>query len=38
MMPKVGQKHYAYTAKGMKQAKAAAARTGKKIENKKKKW
>ena len=30
-MPKVGSKHYAYTPKGMKAAKAAAKRTGKKI-------
>ena len=31
VMPKVGGKHYAYTPKGMKAAKAAAKRTGKKI-------
>ena len=30
-MPKVGQKHYAYTAKGKAQAKAAAKRTGVKV-------
>ena len=30
-MPTVGGKKYAYTPKGVKQAKAAAKRTGKKI-------
>ena len=35
-MPKVGKKHYSYTAAGMKKAKAEAKRTGKKINKKKK--
>ena len=35
-MPKVGKKHYSYTAAGMKNAKAEAKRTGKKIKKKKK--
>ena len=30
-MPKVGTKHYAYTPKGQKAAKAAAERTGEKV-------
>jgi len=30
-MPKVGQKHYAYTAKGKAQAKTAAKRMGTKV-------
>lgn len=30
-MPKVGNKHYAYTAKGMAKAKAAAKKSGKKV-------
>lgn len=30
-MPKVGSKHYAYTAKGMAKAKAEAKKTGKKV-------
>ena len=30
-MPKVGSKHYAYTAKGKQQAKAAAKRMGTKV-------
>ncbi len=30
-MPKVGGKHYAYTPKGVKAAKAAAKKTGKKL-------
>jgi hypothetical protein len=37
VMPKVGKKDYAYTAKGLKQAKAAAARTGKPVRRKGKK-
>jgi hypothetical protein len=36
-MPKVGNKHYSYTSKGMKAAKKAAKRTGKKVSYKKKK-
>jgi len=36
-MPKVGSKHYAYTAKGMAQAKAEAKKTGKKVSYAKKK-
>jgi len=36
-MPKVGKKHYSYTKAGMKKAKAAAKRTGKKISYRKKK-
>jgi len=36
-MPKVGKKHYSYTAKGMKAAKAAAKKAGKKVSYKKKK-
>jgi hypothetical protein len=36
-MPKVGSKHYSYTAKGMAQAKAAAKKTGKKVQYGKKK-
>ena len=31
VMPKVGQKHYAYTAKGKAQAKTAAKRMGTKV-------
>ena len=30
-MPRLGNKHYAYTKKGRAQAKAAAKRTGKKV-------
>ena len=30
-MPKVGKKHYPYTAKGKSAAKAAAKRQGKKV-------
>jgi|TARA_R100001086_G_scaffold247272_1_gene181086 hypothetical protein len=30
-MPKVGDKHYAYTKKGQAQAKAAAKQSGKKV-------
>jgi hypothetical protein len=30
-MPKVGNKHYSYTAKGMAKAKAAAKKSGKKV-------
>lgn len=30
-MPKVGSKHYAYTAKGMAKAKAAAKKKGMKV-------
>jgi hypothetical protein len=36
-MPKVGRKNYSYTAKGMKAAKAAAKKAGKKVTYKKKK-
>ena len=36
-MPKVGNKHYSYTAKGMAQAKAAAKKAGKKVSYGKKK-
>ena len=35
-MPKVGKKHYPYTAKGKAAAKAASKRTGKKMTKKKK--
>jgi len=35
-MPKVGKKHYPYTTKGRKAAKAAAKRTGKKMTKKRK--
>jgi hypothetical protein len=35
-MPKVGGKHYSYTAKGRAAAKAASKRTGKKVTNSKK--
>ena len=38
MMPKVGDKHYAYTAKGKAAAKKAAKKAGKKVTNKKKKY
>jgi len=34
-MPKVGKKKFAYTAKGKKDAAAAAKKTGKKVVNKK---
>jgi hypothetical protein len=34
-MPKVGSKNYSYTAAGMTAAKKEAAKTGKKVENKK---
>ena len=34
-MPKVGNKHFAYTDKGKKAAKAEASKTGKKVEYKK---
>ena len=34
-MPKVGGKHYSYSAKGQKAANAAAKRTGQKITSKK---
>jgi hypothetical protein len=37
LMPKVGNKHYAYTKKGMAKAKAAAKKSGKKMTNAKKK-
>ena len=33
-MPKVGKKHFAYTDKGKKAAKAEAERTGKKVKKK----
>ena len=36
-MPKVGQKHYPYTAKGKAQAKAAATRKGTTVKYGKKK-
>ena len=32
-MPRVGSKHFAYTAKGQKKAAAEARRTGKKMKN-----
>ena len=35
-MPRVGSKHFAYTAKGKKAAAAEARRTGKKMTNGKK--
>ena len=35
-MPKVGKRHYPYTAKGKAAAKAASKRTGKKMTKKKK--
>ena len=35
-MPKVGKKHYAYTAKGMAKAKAAAKKKGMKVSYSKK--
>jgi hypothetical protein len=35
-MPRVGNKHYSYTAKGKAAAKAAAKRTGKKVTHAKK--
>tara|TARA_R100000808_G_C2113171_1_gene126642 strand:- start:474 stop:587 length:114 start_codon:yes stop_codon:yes gene_type:complete len=36
-MPKVGKKHYPYTPKGIKMAKLAAKKKGKKVSYKKKK-
>jgi hypothetical protein len=36
-MPTVGKRKYPYTTKGRRQAKAAAARTGSPVVNKKKK-
>jgi len=36
-MPKVGKTHYAYTPKGMAQAKAAAKKKGMKVQYSKKK-
>jgi|TARA_R100000900_G_scaffold131146_2_gene107314 hypothetical protein len=36
-MPKVGNKHYSYTKKGMAKAKAAAKKKGVKVSYKKKK-
>lgn len=36
-MPRVGKKHYPYTVKGKKAAKAASKRTGKKMTNTRKK-
>ncbi len=36
-MPKVGNKHYAYTPKGMAAAKKAAKKSGKKVNYRKKK-
>ena len=36
-MPKVGNKKFSYTSKGMKAAKAAAKKAGKKVTYKKKK-
>ncbi len=35
-MPKVGGKHFSYSAKGRKAAKSYAKKTGKKVTNKKK--
>ena len=35
VMPKVGKKHYSYTPAGMAAAKKEAAKTGKKVQNKK---
>ena len=35
-MPKVGKKHYSYTAKGRSAAKAHAKKTGQKVTRKKK--
>ena len=35
-MPRVGKKHYSYSAKGRAAAKAAAKRTGKKVTHAKK--
>tara|TARA_R100001143_G_scaffold46471_1_gene41526 strand:+ start:74 stop:184 length:111 start_codon:yes stop_codon:yes gene_type:complete len=35
-MPKVGKKHYPYTAKGRAAAKKAAKKTGRKVTRKKK--
>ena len=37
-MPMVGKKKYSYTKAGMKKAKAAAKKAGKKVSYKKKKW
>jgi hypothetical protein len=36
-MPKVGKKHFSYSKKGKKAAKAYAKKTGKKVKHKKKK-
>tara|TARA_R100001443_G_scaffold106923_1_gene116497 strand:- start:397 stop:510 length:114 start_codon:yes stop_codon:yes gene_type:complete len=36
-MPRVGNKHFSYSEKGMKAAKKYAKKTGKKIKKKKKK-
>jgi hypothetical protein len=33
-MPRVGDKHYAYTKKGQEQAKAAAKKSGKRVSHK----
>lgn len=33
-MPRVGSKHFPYTSKGRKQAKAAAKKSGKKVTHK----
>ena len=35
-MPKVGDKHFSYSAKGRKAAKSYAKKTGKKVTNRKK--
>jgi|TARA_R110002020_G_scaffold78702_6_gene197735 hypothetical protein len=35
-MPKVGKKHFSYTAKGKKAAKAYAKKTGKRVSKKRK--
>ena len=37
-MPKVGKRHYPYTAKGRAAAKKASKRTGQKMTKKKKKY
>ena len=37
-MPKVGKKHYSYTAKGRAAARKQARKTGKKVTNKRKKY
>jgi hypothetical protein len=37
-MPKVGKKHYSYTAKGRAAARKQARKTGQKVTNKRKKY